>query len=47
MRMKGLITFGTPLILSYKPNNTVRYSLKRLTTIGKWTNMRGLGLLAG
>ena len=29
--VEGLITCGTPLIQSHKPNNVVRYSLKRLT----------------
>ena len=33
--MKGVITCGTPPILSRKPNNTVQYSLKHLTTMSK------------
>ena len=37
MTMKGLVTCGTPLILSQESNNIVRYNLKlkRLITIGK------------
>ena len=35
MNIKGVITGGTPLILSHQPNNTVKYSLKCLVVIGK------------
>ena len=39
--MKGVLTCGTSLILSHKPNNTVQYSLKHLITMGKTDQYKG------
>ena len=41
MKIKGLIICGTPLILSHQPNDTVKYSLKRLVAISKMDQYEG------
>ena len=35
MTMRGLVNYGTPLLLSHKPNTIIRYRLKRLVAFGK------------
>ena len=42
MKTKGLSTYGTPLIMLYKPNNNVRSSLNLFIT-----NLSGLDLMVG
>ena len=41
MKMKGLLTCGTPLILPHKPDNTIQYCLKHLITIDKMDQEKG------